>query len=73
MGVLDNINKQAPRWFRKLQRATSIVSDTIIVFLLALGMGEDSFWMLVARIGLTNLMKIIEAIIIDDEPKTENT
>ena len=72
--IISNINKQAPKWFRKLQRISSITSDTIIVFLLAMGYEENSFWMLVARIGITNLMKVIEAVLVEDEPiKTENT
>ena len=66
--IITNISKPAPSWFRKLQRISSIASDTIIVFLLSLGYAESSFWMLVARIGITNLMKAIEAILVDDEP-----
>ena len=65
--VIDNLKKSAPKWFRKLKGAVSIATDTAIVFVLANGHTENSFIMLVLRIGIGNAMKIVEGILVDKD------
>jgi len=76
--MLKNISKPAPKWFRKTQRVVGIAQDTIIVIMLAMGYSEQSLLMLIIRIGVSNLLKMVEAILKEDdgepeaEPSNEN-
>ncbi|WP_148707407.1 hypothetical protein [Chitinophaga skermanii] len=64
---LTNYSKPPPKWFAKTKLAFAIISDTVIVFLLARGFSESSFIMLLLRIGISNLLKVIEIFITEDE------
>ncbi len=63
----DNTGKPAPKWFRKLKKALTILSDTTAVILLALGHGENSLIMLICRIGLSGVLESFEALLANGE------
>lgn len=66
----NNVNKPAPRWFRKLKRATTILSDTAVVMLLSMGYGDNSLVILWCRVGLSGILTAFEAILANGEDYT---
>lgn len=62
---VKNINKPSPLWFRKLKRVTSLLSDTAVVFLLAMGYADSSLPILISRVGISALMNTIDVLISD--------
>jgi hypothetical protein len=70
---LNNSNKPAPRWFRKLKKALTLLSDTAIVMLLAQGYTENSLTMLWLRVGLSGILQTLEIVLANGEEysKTE--
>jgi hypothetical protein len=71
---IKNMNKPAPKWFRKLKRVTSLLSDSAIVILLALGYSDSSLIMLFCRVGISAVMNSLEVILANGEEyvKTES-
>ncbi|WP_153799093.1 hypothetical protein [Foetidibacter luteolus] len=65
--VINNFKKPAPKWFRKLKNSVSIASDTAIVLLISTGHSENSVAMLIARVVVSNAMKMLEGILVEDE------
>ena len=61
-----NINKQAPVWFRKLKKAVSVLSDATVIILLAAGYADDSFFILVIRVGVSASLSSIEIFLSDE-------
>lgn len=68
---LDNANKPAPKWFRKLKRALTMLSDTAIVMLLAMGYTENSLIMLWLRVGLSGILNTLEVVLANGEEYTK--
>lgn len=66
----NNVNKPAPRWFRKLKRATTILSDTAVVMLLSMGYTDNSLIILWCRVGLSGILTALEAILANGEDYT---
>lgn len=62
---ITNVGLPAPRWFKRLSKAVSILSNTAVVIMLALGYAEDSLIMLIVRVGISGLMSFIEALLVD--------
>lgn len=63
---ITNVALPAPKWFKRLSKAVSILSNTAVVIMLALGYAEDSLIMLIARVGISGLMGTIEALLTDN-------
>lgn len=63
---VKNINKPAPLWYRKLRKIVSLVSNTAVVILLGMGYSDNSFWILVCRIGISGLMDTIDIFLSDE-------
>ena len=64
---ITNVALPAPKWFKRLSKAVSILSNTAVVIMLALGYAEDSLIMLVARVGISGFMSFIEALLTDSD------
>ena len=64
---VNNANKPAPKWFRKSKKALSILSDTTVVILLAMGHSESSLLMLILRIGLSGALEALETMLANGE------
>jgi hypothetical protein len=60
-------HKPAPRWFRKLKKALTLLADTACVILLTMGFQENSFLMLCLRVGLSGVLQSLEIILSGDE------
>lgn len=71
---IKNVGRPAPRWFRKTKKAISILTDTAIVMLLAMGHKDNSVLMLWCRVGIGGLLTAFEEILANGEEytKTEN-
>lgn len=61
-----NINKKKPSWFLKLKKAITLLSDAAIVILLGLGYSENSFIILILRVGLSAVLETIQILISDE-------
>ncbi len=66
MGIVERVNKPAPKWFRKLKRAATLLSDTAVVMLLALGYADDSLIMLILRVGISGVLQTLEAVLTEE-------
>ena len=64
---ITNVGLPAPKWFKRLSKAVSILSNTAVVIMLALGYAEDSLIMLIARVGISGFMSFIEALLTDSD------
>ena len=62
-----NIYKSAPVWFRKTKKALTILQDTTVIILLALGQSEHSLLMLLIRVGLSGALTALEAVLADEK------
>jgi hypothetical protein len=62
-----NIHKQARQWFRKLKKALSLLSDSTVIILLAAGYADDSFTILVIRVGVSASLNTLEIFLSDEE------
>lgn len=62
-----NLYKSAPVWFRKTKKALTILQDTAVVMLLALGQAEHSLLMLMIRVGLSGGLTALEAVLADEK------
>lgn len=63
----NNASKPAPRWFRKMKKAVTLLADTACVMLLAMGHAENSLIMLWCRVGISGLLQSLEVILANDE------
>lgn len=68
--LLNNIKSPAPKWFLRLKRSLTLMADTVSVILLARGYLQDSFIMLIVRVGVSGLLESLEALLSDKEPNT---
>lgn len=73
MAVLKNLYKPAPKWFVKLKKAMSFLTDGAIVILLGIGYAEDSLVLLILRIGVSAVLNTIEVFLSDEEIEISNT
>lgn len=64
---ITNVALPAPKWFKRLSKAVSILSNTAVIIMLALGYAEDSLIMLMARVGISGFMSFIEALLTDSD------
>lgn len=64
---MAKISIKKPQWFKRVNKAVSILSNTAVVIMLALGYAEDSLVMLIARVGISGLMGFLEALLTDSE------
>lgn len=67
MGIAERVSQPAPKWFRKTKRATTLLSDTAIVMLLAMGYSDDSFLLLCLRVGVSGVLQTVEAILVEND------
>ena len=65
--LIERANKPAPAWFRKLKKALTLLSDTAVVILLAMGFAENSLLMLCLRVGLSGVLQALEAVLVEPE------
>jgi len=65
--LLNNIKSPAPKWFLRLKRSLTLLADTISVILLARGYLQDSFVMLIVRVGVSGLLESMEALLSDSD------
>jgi hypothetical protein len=63
----ENTNLPAPRWFRRLKKAMTILFDAAIVISLYYGYTENSTEILVARVAYSALVNSIEALLANGE------
>lgn len=66
-----NVSHSAPKWFLKLKKAVSLSSNTIIVFLLALGYSDQSLAMLIVKVGASYVVQLIEVLLKEPDETTE--
>ena len=65
--LIERANKPAPAWFRKTKKALTLLSDTAVVILLAMGFAENSLLMLCLRVGLSGVLQALEAVLVEPE------
>ena len=65
-----NLNKPAPRWFRRTKKAVTNLCDTAVIMLLAMGYADNSFAMLCIRTGVSGVLSAAEAFIANGEEYT---
>lgn len=68
--LLNNIKSPAPKWFLRLKRSVTLMADTVSIILLARGYLQDSFVMLIVRVGVSGLLESLEALLSDKETNT---
>ena len=68
--VSENMNKPAPKWFRKLKKALTVLADTACVMLLATGYQESSVVILWCRVGLSGVLQSLEIFLANGEEYT---
>jgi len=64
---LKNVSSPAPRWFRKLKKAVTILADTSTIILLSIGYSEESLLILILRVGLSGIFEATESILANGE------
>jgi len=52
-----------PNWFLKTKNSVSILCDTAVVMLLALGYAENSLEILICRVGISGLMNSLNVFL----------
>jgi len=55
--------KIKPNWFTKIKSVVSILSDTTVVILLALGYAENSLILLICRVGVSGVMNALNVFL----------
>ena len=58
--------RKKPTSFSKTKNAVSILSDTAVVMLLALGYAENSMEILICRVGISGIMNAINVFLKED-------
>jgi hypothetical protein len=61
------MRRKKPTWFSKTKNAVSILSDTAVVMLLALGYAENSMEILICRVGISGVMNALNVFLKDEE------
>jgi hypothetical protein len=64
---VGNAHRPAPRWFRKMKKALTLLADTACVMLLAMGHAENSLIMLWCRVGLSGVLQSLEVMLANGE------
>lgn len=59
--------RKKTKLFTKIKNAVSILSDTTVVILLALGYAENSLVILICRVGISGIMNAINVFLKDEE------
>lgn len=59
--------RKKPKLFAKIKNAVSILSDTAVVILLALGYAENSLIILICRVGVSGIMNALNVFLKDEE------
>ena len=62
-----NLNKPAPKWFLKTKKATTMLADATIIILLSSGWDENSYIILILRVGLSAVLNTLETFLADNE------
>lgn len=57
------MRKKQPFWFTKAKNVVSILSDTAVVMLLALGYADNSMEILICRVGISGIMNALNALL----------
>lgn len=60
MGLVSNMKKPAPRWFRKFKRAFGHTENFVIGILLLNGFTSDAPIMLMIKMGTSFVLEILE-------------
>jgi hypothetical protein len=69
-----NINNSAPIWFIKTKNAVSMLANTAVIILLAVGLAKDnSLLILMLRVGLSGFFDAINMILGSSEPPSAVT
>lgn len=55
--------RKKTKLFTKIKNAVSILSDTAVVMLLALGYAENSMEILICRVGISGIMNTINVFL----------
>ena len=63
----SNINKPAPRWFRVTKKIWSTTENTVIAILLLSGHADQSFPMLLFKIGSSYLKDVLDSVMTNGE------
>jgi hypothetical protein len=69
--LIQRSSKRAPKWFRKLKRASTILADGAVVFMLSTGHTENSKEILWCRVGLSTFLQSLEAILVESDEDIE--
>ena len=69
---IKNTKKPAPKWFRKTKTATGYLIDGAIIIMLASGMKDNSFIMLLCRVGYSRLMAALDALLANGDEYVSN-
>jgi hypothetical protein len=59
--------RKKTKLFTKIKNAVSILSDTAVVILLALGYAENSMEILICRVGISGIMNALNVFLKDEE------
>jgi hypothetical protein len=70
--LINRVNQPAPKWFIKTKKAVSVLSNGIIIILLAMGYTDSSMVMLLLKVGVSTAMSTLEAILVDDGGDASN-
>lgn len=57
------MRRKKPNWFTKVKSVVSILSDTTVVILLALGYAENSLQILICRVGVSGVMNSLNVFL----------
>lgn len=69
--IIQRSSKRAPKWFRKLKRASTILADGAVVMMLAMGYTENSLIILWCRVGLSTGLQALEAVLVESDEESE--
>lgn len=61
-----NINKSKPKWFLKLKKVVTLLSDASVIILLGIGYADNSLLILLIRVGISALLESIQILISDE-------
>lgn len=60
---IKNRKKPAPRTFLKWKKAINRLSNASVIILLAMGFGENSFAILISRVGVEAILDALETLL----------
>jgi len=67
MSIKENLKRPAPRWFRKLKRFLTPLVDGAIIILLFSGYEENSYAILILRIGYAHVILSLDGLLANGE------